>query len=403
MDYTTLQTPSQWLEKVPQSEAPSLYQALKSVTDGRKRRGVRYDVALILTLLLLGKLAGCKSVAAVAHWVSLRTDPLLDLLPTTRKRFPCQATYGNVLKVLDAEGVTHALAGYFERRAHEPRGAQEAQPDPGPAHVALDGKTLRGTRKPASEQPQPVHLLSLYDVKSGIVLAQREVGEKRNEISEVEGWLTPALVKGRLVSADAIHTQRRYCADIVRFGGDYLLIAKKNQPTLWHDLHTFFTDPQADAGEWQEDSTWNKGHGRREHRRIRTTTLLNPLFAREWAEIGQAFQLRRRVIHPLKCTQQIVYGITSLTPAQARPAHLLKLLRTHWHIENRLHWRRDVTLGEDLSQLRTGEAPAVLAALNNAVLALMDALHVARVPVQMRIFDAHPQQAVELLLTPPRL
>jgi len=130
---------------------------------------------------------------------------------------------------------------------------------------------------------------------------------------------------------------------VIRFAGHYVLIAKKNQPTLWQDLFTFFTDPQADAGEWQEDHTWQKGHGRLEERRIRTTTLLNPLFERDWPGIGQAFQVRRRTTFPLKCTQQIVYGMTSLTPAQASPARLLALLQTHWHIENRSHYRRDVT------------------------------------------------------------
>jgi hypothetical protein len=182
--------------------------------------------------------------------------------------------------------------------------------------------------------------------------------------------------------------------------GHYVLIAKKNQPTLLEDLETFFTDPQADAGEWKEDHTCNKGHGRLEERHIRTTTLLNPLFEREWAGIGQAFQVRRRATHSLKCTQHIVYGITSLTPAQADPARLLEVLRTHWHIENRLHYRRDVTLQEDHSQVRTAGAPLALAALNGAVLALMDWLHVSNVPSQMRRFCAKPHEALSLLLGP---
>ena len=107
----------------------------------------------------------------------------------------------------------------------------------------------------------------------------------------------------------------------------------KNHPTLWQDIHTFFTDPQAEADEWKQDHTWNKGHGRLEERRIWTTTLLNPPFERQWAGAAQVFVIRRRITHRLTCSQQIVYGITSLTPQRAEPKRLLELERTHWPIE----------------------------------------------------------------------
>ena len=207
MDYNTLDTQSKLLEQVPDVDAPSLYEALQKITDGRKRRGVRYEVALILTLLLLGKLAGCKSIRAVTQWVQLRTELLLPLLPTSRPRFPCQATYGNVLKVLDAEEVTHALAGYLQRREKEQHPQEEASRKEEKAHVALDGKTLRGTLNHLDERQPSVHLLSLYEPATGIVLAQRQVESKQNEISAVQQWLNPALVKGRIVTTDALHTE----------------------------------------------------------------------------------------------------------------------------------------------------------------------------------------------------
>lgn len=242
-----------------------------------------------------------------------------------------------------------------------------------------------------------MHVLSWYEPATGIVLAHRAVEHKRNEISTLAPWVSPTFVKDRIVTADAMHTQRTFCADIVRFGGHDLLIAKKNQPGLYHDLPLFFTDPQTDAGEWEEDHTWSKGHGRLEERRIRITTLLNPLFAHDWSGIGQTFQVRRRATHPLQCTQQLVSGITDLTPAQASPAEILRYLPAHWHIENRLHYRRDVTLQEDTSQIRTAGAPLALAALNGAVLTLMDWLQVTHVASQMRRFCARPQEALHLL------
>lgn len=373
----------------------SLYQALEQVKDGRKARGKRYPLALIFTLLLLGKLAGETTIFGVVEWIKWRETWLKKQLDWPR-RFPSPATYTRALATCDAEELVHVVAQVLlkARALHQPSESETTNL----TQVAVDGKTLRGTLSHHQEHQPAVHVVSWYEPHSGLVLAHRAVEHKRNEISTLLPWLSPALVKDRIITVDAMHTQRAFCADIIRFGGHYVLIAKKNQPTLWDDLHTFFTDPQADRGEWEEDHTWNRRHGRLEERRIRTTIVLNPLFTRDWTGVGQAFALRRRATHPLKCTQQIVYGITSLTPGEASPARLLALLRSHWHIENRSHYRRDVTLGEDASQLRTSGAPLALAALNGTVLALMDWLRVSNVSSHMRRFCARPHEALALLL-----
>lgn len=375
----------------------SLYCALEQVKDGRKARGKRYPLALIFTLLLLGKLAGETTIFGVVEWIKWREAWLKEQLNWPR-RFPSPATYTRALAGCDAEALAHVVAQVLlKARVQEKPHEEEAERL---TQVAVDGKTLRGTLGHRQEHQPAVHVVSWYEPHSGLVLAHRAVEHKRNEISTLLPWLSPTLVKDRIITADALHTQRAFCVDVIRFGGHYVLIAKKNQPTLWDDLHMFFTDPQADRGEWEEDHTWNSGHGRLEERRIRTTTVLNPLFTREWTGVGQAFALRRRATHPLKCTQQMVYGITSLTPAQASPARLLDLLRCHWHIENRSHYRRDVTLGEDASQLRTSGAPLAFAALNGTVLALMDWLHVSNIASHMRRLCARPHEALSLLLGP---
>ena len=115
-----------------------------------------------------------------------------------------------------------------------------------------------------------------------------------------------------------------------------------------------------------------KGHGRQSSRLIQVSTELRDFLARDWYEVGQVFCVRRRVQYALKCTQEDVYGLTSLTPKQAGTYRLLELIREHWSIENRLHWRRDVTLAEDACQVRKGSAPHALAVLNSFVLALFD-------------------------------
>ena len=141
-----------------------------------------------------------------------------------------------------------------------------------------------------------------------------------------------------------------------------------------------------------------RGHGRVENRLITVSTELNDFLARDWHDVGQVFCLRRRVQHALKGTEHLVYGITSLTPKRAGPARMLELTQDHWSIENRLYWRRDVTLAEDACQVRKGSAPHALAVLNSFVLALFDFCGITNVKQQMRRLDAQPLLAVRLLV-----
>jgi Transposase DDE domain len=97
---------------------------------------------------------------------------------------------------------------------------------------------------------QRSHLLSLYECESGIVLTQRAVQSKENEISAAAALVHPALVKGRIISSDAMHTQKKWCACVHAYDGYYLSIVKKNQPQMYQDLVDFFDDPEAEQQEW---------------------------------------------------------------------------------------------------------------------------------------------------------
>ena len=124
-------------------------------------------------------------------------------------------------------------------------------------------------------------------------------------------------------------------------------------------------------------------------------------FAQQWSGVAQVFRLQRTttVLKTKHVRQETVYGISNLSLTQASPGRLLALNRRHWGIESRLHWRRDVTLGEDRCQTRTGNAPVLLACLNSTVLSVMDRLGMSNVPRQARFFDANVSQAIQILLT----
>jgi predicted transposase YbfD/YdcC len=392
-------------------------------------------------------------IRGAAQWLRLRKGWIIEQLHLTRATLPCAGTYGYALERIDAQELLEVVAGCLtrweaaERCENEPSrlagqgGQQEKQ------HLAVDGKTMRGTLGHESESQPSVHVLSVYEVRTGLVLAQRSVAEKENEITAVKELLTPVYVKDRIWTADAMHTQKTACQRIEQLGGNYLFFFKDNHPTAHEDVALFFQDPDADQSTWGFFSQTDNGHGRLTTRTVRTTTQMNDWFANEWTGIAQTFQVirtvkrkRRKVIEqaeaqeqtspseqathsqqqgPAKRTpkakttkharqvsfveetsQQVVYGFSNLAPSEANPEAIATFLRNHWAIENRLHWRRDVTLHEDHSQVRSAGKPQALAALNNIVLSLMDWLGVPNVPDQMRTFAAFPKLALALLLGP---
>ena len=380
----------------------SLYSAFEQVTDGRKKQGKRYPLPLLLTLLLLGKLAGETTVNGIVDWIKERQGWLRAQLHWP-KRFPTNSTYSEALARCDAQQIVTVLANVLlkaravEQCGSEPSRLQAYKQEEMLTHVAMDGKSLRGTFGHSSQGQPSVHLLSLYECQSGIVLTQRAVKSKENEISAAAALVHPALVKGRLLSSDAMHTQKKWCAWVHAYDGYYLTIVKKNQPQMYQDLLDFFEDPEAEDQEWQYSKSVQKGHGRLEQRELWSSTQMNDWFETQWAGVAQVFRLRRHVKDGDKEREETVYGLTNLPRKKANASRLLAFQQAHWRIENRLHWRRDVTLGEDACQIRMTGAPQALAALNGGVLALMDWLHVPNVASQMRHFCAHPIEALHLL------
>ncbi len=380
----------------------SLYSAFEQVTDGRKKKGKRYPLPLLLTLLMLGKLAGETTVNGIVDWVKERQGWLRYQL-NWPKRFPTNSTYSEALARCDAQQLVTVIASVLlkaravEQCGTEPSRLQAHQQEEALTHVAMDGKTVRGTLGHESEGQPSVHLLSLYECQSGIVLTQRAVQSKENEISAAAALVHPALVKGRIISTDAMHTQKKWCACVHGYAGYYLTIVKKNQPQMYEDLLDFFDDPDAEKEEWQSAKSVQKGHGRLEIRELWDSTQMNEWFEPQWAGVAQVFRLRRYVKDGEKEREEMVYGLTNLPRQKANASRLLALQQAHWRIENRLHRRRDVTLGEDGCQVLMTGAPEALAALNGGVLALMDWLQVPNVASQMRHFCAYPVEALHLL------
>ena len=263
---------------------------------------------------------------------------------------------------------------------------------PGTA-VALDGKTLRGAKKQGAPG---THLLSALAHQVGVTLAQHAVDDKTNEITVVETILDQLVFDGRIVTMDALLTQRHVAQTIVDKGGDYVMIVKANQPRLRDDIALVFMLPP--VGDRQDTArTVDSGHGRIEQRHLTTSEAL--VGYSDGPGLAQVFELGRDVIIPKTGEErvEVVYGVTSLRPERATPGRLLELVRGHWQIENKSHWVRDVTFDEDRSQVRCGNIPQVMAALRNTTIGLLRWAGHTNIAAACRRLAAQPLQALALI------
>jgi predicted transposase YbfD/YdcC len=359
--------------EMPLQEVPivldlgAIYRQFQTLSDARKRRGVRYPLAVLLTIAVLAKLSGYSQVAAIADWARARADALAELFELKRPSMPHQATWtrvlGQALAITPLEQLVASLSA-------EPSSAEV--PARGSMIVNLDGKSLRGTIPLG--QSSGVHLLSAYQAEQGRVLAQVAVSSKTNEIGAAPALLEQIDLTGAVVTGDAMHAQRQLSTQVVEAGGDYFWWVKENQPTLLADLELLFAEEYVSAGwsglevDFTTAQTVDKGHGRIEVRELTASSLLQDYL--DWPYLAQAMRVSRTRITKLKTEHEVSYAISSLPAHVADTSRLLEISRAHWRIENGLHYRRDVTLQEDASQVRLGHAPEVLAALNNLVCGL---------------------------------
>lgn len=410
MEHTTILAEVQLPSEAEGVTAESLYEALKGVKDKRSRRGKQYAAAVVLTLLILAKLAGQVKLKGIAEWVKLRAETVTERLPLYRGKVPCANTYRYVSDHIDVEELNGVLGEYFAALTSEPTvGVLPAEPAVTAeamaveerTHLALDGKSLRGTRQGGEASKAAVHTVGLYNITASFMWKQQAVEGKGQERKAAMQLIEPLDFNGSIVSADALHTQPKWAQAVLDRNGDYLLIAKGNQSELRNAIALLFSQPpRPHLFPEGEARTVDKAHGRLEIRHLRVSSELGAYLAPRWPQVAQVFQIERTITRHGKISHELVYGLTSLTAQDASPAHLLALVRQHWLIENRAHWRRDVTLGEDACRVTVGQVPQVFAALNNCVLAIVDFLHQPNLAAATRFFCARPLKALDLLLLP---
>ena len=373
-----------------------MLERFKDVPDPRSRPNRIYRWELLWGLISAAMASACQTPAAIARWITAHRDQLLAALPPSVSRLPCEATIRRTLSSVDASKLDAALTRPPTHRAPAP--LQQAAPDPSTSLVgqAIDGKNLRGVGRDG----HPCQLVSLVEHSSATVLAQEQVARKRDERSAVPLLLAGRDLRGTAITLDALHTLKPTACLILALGGDYLMVVKKNQRTLYEFLDMLFSLPAhpADHEVWDQiEPTSEKGHGR-----LETRTLIcgnAHIEDVDWPGVAQVLrrECERIELKSGKLTREVSYGLTSLAPCRADAAVLEALWRGHWTIENRLHYVRDVSFGEDAGHAAAGATARVLASVRNALLEAFRRAGWRLVPDALAHYGASVQRALSLV------
>ena len=232
-------------------------------------------------------------------------------------------------------------------------------------HIAIYGKTVRRSFDKAKEK-KAIHMISAFASNTRLVLGQSKVEDKTNEITAIPKLLDLLLIKGAIITIDAMGCQRDIVNKIREKNGDYVLAVKGNQKDLYEQIATYFEDKKAEMN-FHEDI--DKGHGRIEIRKCFATSKIDWLDNKhEWTNLKSIVKIESTRITSDKETTEIRYYITSI---QDDTEKLLKAIRSHWSIENSLHWTLDMTFREDESRIRKNNAPENISILRHVILNLL--------------------------------
>lgn len=374
--------------------SPSILDHFSALSDPRQQWRVVYPLREILLLVLSATLCGMDDFVETKLWGEQRLPFLRRFLPFERG-IPAHDTLNDVINGLDADLFKACFANWVE-----------ALRDGDPEIVAIDGKTSRRSHARAKGR-EPLHMVSAWACRQRLVLGQQAVAGKSNEIDAIPLLLERLELAGALVTIDAIGTQTKIADAIIRRGGDYLLALKANRPATHADVARFFADPPQDMLQPPFETTDND-HGRLERRRCLVCHDVGWLFSDRrfpdeprFPHLAMIGMVETSVERDGKTQRERRYYLSS---AKLDARTFAAAVRSHWGVENRLHWVLDVVFHDDLARLRTGHGP------NNMALVRHIAMNLLRNPndrhslkVRRKLANLNPDYLENLIRQKPPL
>jgi len=341
---------------VTKTQLVSLITILEEVPDPRVTAIVDHDLPDILTIALCTILCGGDSFYDMEEFGEVRLDWLKTFL-RLRNGAPTHDTYNRVFQALDPEKFGDALA----------RWTQSVRTVLGGEVVALDGKTVRRALNKGEDARV---IVSAWATQSGLLLGQRKVKNKSNEITAVPELLRALELAGCIVTADALHCQKDIAKEIIEADADYVLALKGNQGTAFAEVKAFLDDAiRRQESHLVFHETTDKGHGRVEVRRYWQTENIGWFADRKaWEGLRSVGVVEaRRTVNGQESVERRYY----LSSLKAEAKRFGWAVRGHWGVENGLHWVLDVVFGEDQSRARSGYAAENLAATRRLAINLL--------------------------------
>lgn len=325
---------------------------LNDIPDPRSAsNGTRHDFVEILVMSVCAMLCGEETFEDIAYWSAAKKDWLQRFL-TLKRGAPSADTFARVFRILDPKAFETAFRQWVGHIATA-LGTQ----------MAIDGKALRGS---AQADKPPVHLVTAFSTDKGLALAQEKVADKSNEITAIPALLDALFLKGFLVSIDAMGCQKEIARQITDKQGDYLLAVKGNQPTLHQSLEHAFIDRQ---GKLPTHEQTDASHGRLVVQIAQVAPAKGIVDLDLWANcktVGRIDSVRIVAGKQSELEQRYYISSRNLTAQKMAEA-----VRSHWAIENELHWILDVQFGDDASTVRKDNGPQNLSLLKKIVLNLV--------------------------------
>lgn len=322
--------------------------------DPRTGNAGRHDFYELLIMALCAVLCGGQSAVDMALFAKSK-QPFLRGFLELKHGTPSHDTFSRLFRLLDPEQFRAVFQRFMTRFSEAVQGV-----------VAIDGKVLRRSFDHASGK-SALHMVSAWGCDQRLVLAQIATDAKSNEITAVPKLLALLSLKDTIVTVDALNCQREIAQQIVDQGGDYALALKGNQPSLHADVTTFLDDPASTVS--TAKPTVDGDHGRIETRTATVSTDIGWLQeAHHWpglAAVGKVVRVRETAA---KTTTETAYYLLSTALS---PERFNEVVRSHWGVENRLHWRLDVVMNEDQDRSRMDNSPHNLAVLRHMALNVM--------------------------------